>query len=227
MSKQQSAPSSELGLLPLMTLGLLKNLAFKEGADVRSDVRSFVLATMITMGIVELETFVRPRMLPLHELSGTQGIAKPENIQHIPFIGELVGQVNLPPEAALSQSVLLPHTVFLIDNGMEFLLRIGSAVSSEWIQSVFGVSSLVGVETRDLVVQTPAPNDQASPCRRLHNILSYLRDVSSHYQQLYVVKEGEPTELRFQQLCIEDRNAQTMSLVEFDQFISRAPQSTY
>jgi protein transport protein SEC24 len=210
IQKQLAAPSAELSLLPLMTLGLLKNLAFKEGTDVRSDVRAYILAALYSMGIVELETFLRPRMLPLHDLNGNLGLSLNNN-----------PAVELPTESSLTAEVLRSDTVYLIDNGMELLLRVGRQVNPQWLMSVFNTSNLDNVDSRALIVQPPSPNDTVSINFRLNNIINYLRSLSPHYQQLSIVKEGDPSEVRFFNLLIEDRNLATMSLAEFDQFIHR------
>ena len=224
LAKQQAAPSTELNVLPLMTLGLLKNASFKEGTDQRTDTRAFLLAGMYTMGIVEMETFVRPRMLPVHDMRDRVGLAKESKVAApaIPLPdGTLppppVQTIELPSEAGLTAEVLKADTVFLVDNGMDFLLRVGRHVDPNWLQNVFGVSSLEGVDSRSLVLQTPQPSDMDSPLRRLTNILTYLREVSPLYQQLSVMKEGEASELKFFHMLIEDRMMSAMSLGEFDQ----------
>jgi protein transport protein SEC24 len=230
LAKQQAAPSTELNVLPLMTLGLLKNAAFKEGQDQRTDTRAFLLAAMYTMGIVEMETFVRPRMLPVHDMRDRVGLPKDGSDKKPPqqplpdgtFPPPPVQSIELPSEAGLTSEVLRSDTAFLVDNGMEFLLRVGRQVSSEWIYSVFGLHTLEGVDMRCVTVQTPPAHDVDSPCRRLTNILTYLREVSPLYQQLLVIREGEPNELRFLTMLIEDRNMSAMSLAEFDTFIHRA-----
>lgn len=63
------------------------------------------MAALATMGIVEFETYVRPRMVPIHEMKDSQGF-KDEK-----------GSVELPPEVPLSAEQLKPDSVFLIDNG--------------------------------------------------------------------------------------------------------------
>lgn len=214
LAKQQAAPSTELNVLPLMTLGLLKNAAFKEGTEQRTDTRAFLLAAMYTMGIVEMETFVRPRMLPVHDMQERVGLAKEDKARaaaqaplpdgSVP--APLVQTIELPSEAGLTAEVLRPDTVFLVDNGMDFVLRVGRQVSPAWLQSVFGVQSVEGVDSRALQLQTPAAGDVDSPLRRLTNILNYLREVSPLFQQLRVVKEGEASELKFLNMLIEDRN---------------------
>lgn len=219
LAKQQASPSTELNVLPLMTLGLLKNGAFKEGAELRTDARAYLLASMYTMGIVEMETFVRPRMLPVHDMQDGVGLAKERAIAPPPPAASADGQpppppvqtIELPAEAGLTADVLKTDTVFLVDNGMEFLLRVGRGVSSEWTMSVFGVPSLEGIDTRTLNLLTPHAQDTNSPLRRLTNILTYLREVSPLYQQLYIMKEGEASELRFFNMLIEDRNMRSLT----------------
>ena len=230
LAKQQAAPSTELNVLPLMTLGLLKNAAFKEGTDQRTDTRAFLLAAMYTMGIVEMETFVRPRMLPVHDMRDRVGMPKDSDkakaAMQVPgpdgtMPPPPVQTIELPSEAGLTAEVLKSDTVFLVDNGLDFLLRVGRQVDPNWLQSVFGVPCLDGVDSRSLVLQTPQAHDLDSPLRRLTNILTYLREVSPLYQQLQIMKEGEASELKFFNLLIEDRNMSAMSLAEFDQFIHR------
>ncbi len=122
-----------LAALPLMTLGLIKNPAFRDGTDVRTDVRAAVLADLTSMGIVELETFVRPRMLPIHELTGDIGMEE-----------KTTGGVTLPPEIGLSADVLRSDGVYLIDNGMEFIIRVGRQVSAEFLTAVIRVRASKG-----------------------------------------------------------------------------------
>jgi protein transport protein SEC24 len=212
LAKQQAGPSTELNVLPLMTLGLLKNAAFKEGAELRTDARAYLLAAMYTMGIVEMETFVRPRMLPVHDMQDKVGLPKEDakrqqvmNADGTPAPPP-VQTIELPSEAGLTAEVLKSDTVFLVDNGMDFLIRVGRQVSPEWLQSVFGVPTLDSVDSRTLVLQTPRADDLTSPLRRLTNILTYLREVSPLYQQLYIMREGEASELKFFNMLIEDRN---------------------
>ncbi len=177
-----------------------------------------------------METFVRPRMLPVHDMRDRVGLPKdgdkpkptPVPLPDGTLPPPPVQSIELPSEAGLTSEVLKSDTAFLVDNGMDFLLRVGRAVDPAWLQSVFGVSTLDGVNAATLVLQTPAPHDPDSPLRRLTNILTYLREVSPLYQQLLVIKEGEPNELRFLNMLIEDRNMSAMSLAEFDQFIHRA-----
>ena len=222
MLAKQQPQSQELVLLPLMTLGALKCLGLKEGSDVRSDVRAYVLSLMYGMGIVELETFIRPRMLPVHNLIGNEGmpIASPTPTP-TPTTPNEPPIIQLPPEAALTAEALQPDAAYLLDNGLEFLLRVGKAVDPQWLQSMFGVSTLQGVDAKGLQMREDDGGGVGGRLGRVKAVMEYLRAVSPHYQCMFVVKEGEAAEVRFFNLLIEDRNHTAMSLSEFEQFISR------
>ena len=212
--------SQELLLLPLMTLGAVKSLGLKEGNDLRSDVRAYILSLMYAMGIVELETFIRPRMLPIHAMQGGEGLPAPTAGGST---DEAVVAIQLPQEAALTAESLQPNAAYLLDNGLEFLIRVGRQCDPNFLHAVFGVYSLQGVDSKQLSVReedgtVATANDTL---HRVRSVLSYLRAVSSHWQCVFVVQEGEPAEMRFFNLLIEDRNQSAMALSEFEQFIHR------
>ena len=209
--------SQELLLLPLMTLGAVKSLGLKEGNDLRSDVRAYILSLMYAMGIVELETFIRPRMLPIHAMQGNEGLPAP----NAPTATDEVVAIQLPQEAALTAESLQPNAAYLLDNGLEFLIRVGRQCDPAFLHAVFGVYSLQGVDSKQLAVLDDDATARNDTLQRVRAVLSYLRAVSSAYQCVFVVQEGEPAEMRFFNLLIEDRNQSAMALSEFEQFIHR------
>ncbi len=75
-----------------------------------------------------------------------------------------------------------------------------------------------------LTLKTPTAEDVASRSllSRVHNIVEALRAQSTHYQELVVVKEGEPAESRMFALLIEDRTSNTVSLAEFNAQLNKA-----
>ena len=201
-----------------MTLGAVKSLGLKEGNDLRSDVRAYILSLMYAMGIVELETFIRPRMLPVHAMQGNEGLPAPTATNNT---DESVVAIQLPQEAALTAESLQPNAAYLLDNGLEFLIRVGRQCDPTFLHSLFGVYSLQGVDSKQLTLREEDAVTRDDTLHRVHNVLSYLRAVSSHYQCVFVVQEGEPAEIRFFNLLIEDRNQSAMALSEFEQFIHR------
>jgi hypothetical protein len=94
------------------------------------------MAALATMGIVEFETYVRPRMIPIHEMKDPQGFRDEK------------GSVDLPPEVPLSAEQLRTDSVFLIDNGFNFFIRIGRGASSTFLTDAFGVASFDELDSR-------------------------------------------------------------------------------
>jgi len=213
MHGRTAATDAALNTLPLMMMGLMKNAAFRDGTDVRVDVRASALAHLATMGIVEMETFFRPRLLPVTDCKDEVGL--PVETQRVK------GSVVLPQEIGLSSDQLRSDGVYLADNGFAFVLRIGRRVSQEWLRDVFGVESLDQIDLQNPTLRACAEGE-TSQAARLQNILAYLRQVSPHYQQLQVVLEGSPDEMAFFYMLIEDRQSSAPSLAEFNAYIARA-----
>jgi len=195
---------SQLSALPIMTLGLLKHPAFKETADVRSDERARQLGDLRVMGVTEMETFVRPRMLPLHNLDGNVGL-----------LDENDGSIVLPPEVNLTAAYLTSDSAYLIDNGVTFFLRVGRALPPSFLQELFGIQSLEKVDTRQLRLLDSSTSDPKSLLARVTNILNCLRTSAISYQNLRIFKEGDSIEAIFYSYLIEDRGANLPSFPEF------------
>jgi protein transport protein SEC24 len=197
-----------LAYLSLSALGLLKSTPFKGGVDVRADERASALASVRLMGCDELDTFVRPRMLPVHSLVGNVGLADPA----------AGGFVELPAEVQLSIAHCYSEGVFLVDNGRVFLLRIGRNVDPAWLYDVFGVQSLDGVDVHRLRIRTPLADEAASQCRRLTNIIAFLRSLTpSVFQKLFIMREADVSEAAFFSALIEDRDRNNEpSIAEFE-----------
>jgi hypothetical protein len=213
--QQPRGTSNPLAVLPLMTLGLEKCSCFKDGTEIRADMRASALATLETMGLAELETYIRPRLIPLQAMEGQIGLRDEKGI------------VALPEELPLSAESLKPEAALLLDNGFSFYLRLGRKVSPTLLNELFGVESITQVDCKALSLRAPQKDDNDSSCRRLYNVLSYLRKLSPWYQQLHVIKEGDPTEISFYSFLIEDKTMTTLSLTEFNALIQKNIGSSY
>ncbi len=55
---------------------------------------------------------------------------------------------QLPQEVRLTASYLSSDSAFLLDNGINFFLRLGLRLPPEFLMDVFGVDSLVQVDSR-------------------------------------------------------------------------------
>ena len=190
-----------LASLPILCLGLLKHTALRDGTDIRPDERARVLYNMVTMGANQLDLYIRPRLIPLHEMSGEEGLVMDS------------GYVQLPNELPLSAEYIRSDGAYLIDTGVSFFIRLGSQLATEFLSSAFGVPSLDNVDVSKLSLS--AGTDPNGHGARVLNVLTYLRRISSSYQHMYVMREGDPTEVVFFHHMIEDRSMGTMSLQEF------------
>lgn len=193
-----------LSALSLMCLGVLKSLAFRDAPDVRADQRAAVLYHIITMGLLELETFVRPRVLDVSSLAGEVGMCTGDS--NVPV---------LPTELSATESNLSPNGVYLMDNGVDMVLRVGHAVAPEYLQDLFGLPSLSQVPNMQIKLRASTSPSDTSPCQRLHNIINALRAYSPSYQVLRVVREGDPMDSVVQAMFIEDPQANVASLSQF------------
>lgn len=195
-------------MLPLMTLGLLKNVSFKDGTDVSIEARAAHHLDMNSMGLVELDLFVHPKLFRIDEFKDNEGLYD-EN-----------GFLTLPPELSLTSAQLSSDSAFLLNNGRTFYLRLGRSLKPTLLTELFNISSLENLNIETLQLRYPEVQEGTSNLHRLWNILSYFRSQSSVYQDLKIIRESDPSELRFYDMLICDRTMSVMSLDEFVNYLS-------
>jgi protein transport protein SEC24 len=151
MQQQQPQQGSEgekpipvnLKLLPLYTLALMKNVAFRGGTDVHPDERIHAMNLLSSMGVTETKHFVYPRMFSLHDMSPSAGL--PSNDAPIESV---CGQdhILLPRVLNLTVDRLSSNGIFLLDNGVDMYLWVGRSSDPAILNSLFGINSLEGVD---------------------------------------------------------------------------------
>ena len=240
-----------LKLLPLYTLGLMKNVAFRGGTDIHPDERIHAMNLLSGMGVTETKHFVYPRMFSLHDMSSTAGL--PSNDAPIDSV---CGQdrILLPRVLNLSVDRLASNGIFLLDNGVDMFLWVGRSSDPAILNSLFGINSLEGVNMSQVSRQTVSwlsmfvlrlteltlllrifqirlqkiGNDFAS---RLNAIVSALRedDTPQHlYAKVTIIREGDHgLESRFFWHLIEDSasfSGGTFTYEDFMQFVNSGGQ---
>lgn len=223
---QQTGPQlpQSLRSLPLLVLGLMKHPAFRPGASVRVDARSHALAVMRIASVREMETYMRPRLLPLHGLPLRDARGESSGGDHGDEDSAAAETRILPEELPLRAHGLTPSDVLLVDAGLEIVLWVGREAPLDWVREVFGVSSLQGVDPEQLTVrQDPSAGQdpKKSTSGQVHAIVEYLRTRSPYYQRLVVAPQDSPHEAHFTQYLIEDRFHRLPSLPEFMQMMTR------
>ena len=136
-----------LELLPLYTLALLKNVAFRGGTDVHPDERMGAHMMLNNMSMGELIKFVHPRLFSIHNMGPGAGMSLESGVnkgldgaENIDTVGR--NQIVLPLSVNLSVERLGSDGLYVLDNGVDVYLWVGRAADEALIQSIFGVNSL-------------------------------------------------------------------------------------
>ncbi|KAJ3167262.1 COPII subunit [Irineochytrium annulatum] len=120
---------NNLKMLPLMTLGLLKNTAFRASNVIPSDLRSYAMAMMYVYPPELCLISMHPRFYALHYLDSAVGVPDTKE------------KIVMPPLLNLSSEKLERHGLYLLDNGSELFLWVGRAIAPELCQMVFQKAS--------------------------------------------------------------------------------------
>ncbi|KAI9697113.1 MAG: COPII subunit [Bogoriella megaspora] len=199
---------SNLRGIPVLFLGLIKNLGLRKSAQIPSDLRSAALCLLSTLPLPLLTQYIYPRLYALHEMPDTCGVPSPET-----------GEIVMPPPCNLSSERLVPYGLYLIDDGQTQFLWLGRDAVPALINDVFGVEDKMQV--RQGKGSIPELENEFS--ERVRAVVEKSRDHramgvgSMIVPPLYVVREdGEPAlKLWAQTLLVEDRADQGVSLMQW------------
>jgi len=194
--------------LPVLFLGLMKNLGLRKSSQIPSDMRSAALDLLSTLPLPLLIQYIYPKMFSLHDMPDDAGSPDPTS-----------GEVVLPPPMNLSSERLVSFGLYLIDDGQTQFLWVGRDAVSQLLMDVFGVpdKSQLKVGKQRLA---ELDNDFSE---RVRAVITKSRDHRAKgvgsivVPHLYVVKEdGEPgLKLWAQTMLVEDRADQGMSTQQF------------
>jgi len=134
-----------LQLLPLYTLAMMKNVAFRGGTDVHPDERVQAHHLLNGMWVPDSKHFVYPRMFSIHDMDSNAGHpAEGNDVPEDRVEGR--NRIMLPPVVPLSVDRLSSGGIYLLDNGVEMYLWVGREADINIIFSLFGVQSLDDVD---------------------------------------------------------------------------------
>ncbi|TQV98292.1 hypothetical protein V2A60_007953 [Cordyceps javanica] len=194
--------------LPILFLGLMKNVGLRKSAQIPTDIRSAALCLLSTLPVPLLMRYIYPRMYSLHDMPDTAGLTDGET-----------GQIVLPPPQNLSSERLAPHGLYLIDDGQTQFLWLGRDAVPQLVVDVFGVDDRTNVH----VGKGRVPELDGDFNERVRAVIQKSRDHralgvgSITVPHLYVVREdGEPSlKLWAQTLLVEDRADQSVSAAQW------------
>jgi protein transport protein SEC24 len=171
-----------LKLLPIFCLAFSKCSAFSASIT-QIDVRMAALFSMMSAGMKELPAHFYPRLFPLHRLL------------------ELPPDQTVPPRIRLSQEFLEPHGIYLLDNGSQLLLWVGSMVDPEALSKIFGVAQVAALPSYpDSLPELANPASQ-----RARHLIEMVQSRYDKNLTLQIIRQSvDPSEVHWQNSMVED-----------------------
>ncbi len=146
-SGEEKKMPDNLKLLPLYTLGLMKNVAFRGGTDVNPDERITAHMLLSSMFIEETLSFIHPRLYSIHNMDSQAGLpANDDDVDKDENKTAGRNMILLPKPINLSVERLTSEGVYLLDNGTDSFIWVGRASDAATNNALFGVDSLDGVD---------------------------------------------------------------------------------
>ncbi len=218
-----------LELLPLYTLALLKNVAFRGGTDVHPDERLSAHMSLSSMFVEDTLSFIHPRLYSIHNMASNAGMPSDDDVDDDTKTAGR-NKIILPSAVGLSVERLSSEGVFLMNNGPDTFLWVGRAANPATVSALFGAETIDGVDISQVKLISSG-NDIAS---RLDCIIQALHEESdnslpANAPRIQIIREGDVAmEGRFFWNFIEDRaqfNGGTFSYEDFMAFVNRPPGS--
>lgn len=211
-----------LQLLPLYTLAMMKNVAFRGGTDVHPDERVQAHHLINQMWTSTSKSFVYPRLFAVHEMDPDVGYPSEEKVDE-DAENKVAGRNNilLPRAQALTVDTLSSEGIFLLDNGIDMYVWVGRSADPSRLHSLFGTSSLENEDPTKLTLQTSGDDLSSRVGAIVQGLREYPGDPYVVSSKVQVVKEGDPhMEARFFWFLIEDRASFQGGTFSYEDFMS-------
>ncbi|PWA72722.1 Sec24-like transport protein [Artemisia annua] len=180
-----------LKLLPLYTLALIKSIGMR--TDARIDDRSFWINYVFPLSAQLAIPLVYPRMISIHDLNTK----------------DAEGSV-IPAVLPLSSEQLTENGIYLLENGEDCLIYIGSTADPDITRQLFGISSIDEVPSQFVLQQYDNPLS-----KKLNEVINEIRSQRCNYLRLKLCKKGDPSGMLFFSYMVEDKSPGGLSYVEF------------
>ncbi|KAF2720125.1 hypothetical protein K431DRAFT_227207 [Polychaeton citri CBS 116435] len=199
---------SNLRGLPMLFLGLMKNIGLRKSAQIPTDLRSAALCLLSTLPLPLLMQYIYPRLYSLHDMPNNAGLPDPDT-----------GAIVMPPSLNLSSQNFVSYGLYLIDDGQTQFIWLGRDAIPDLLIDIFGVDNKESVKQG----KTSLPILDKEMNERVRAVVEKSRDHrgkgvgSISVPPLYLIREdGEPSlRLWAQTLLIEDRADQGVSAGQF------------
>ncbi len=149
-----------LELIPLYTLGLMKNVAFRGGTDVNPDERITAHMKLSKMFVEDTIGFIHPRLYGIHNMDPQAGLPVNDDDIDQDTTVETAGRnmILLPSAINLSVESLSSEGIYLLDNGSDTFLWVGRASDAATNSALFGLESLENMDTFNVSCSNTSPS---------------------------------------------------------------------
>ncbi|KAI0074462.1 protein transporter SEC24 [Panus rudis PR-1116 ss-1] len=201
----QLAISENMKMLPVLVLGLLKNVGLRQSAQIPPDLRAYAQALLTSLPSQLLIPYIYPNFYSLHNMPPECGT-----------VGE--HGIIMPPPLPPTSERLERHGLYLIEDGQTIFLWVGRDAVPQLVMDVFNLPSyevLRGGKTTLPVLDNPFS-------QRVNAIIQKTREMRRgvYWPHLYIVKEdGEPPLRLWALSCLVQDRADV--LPSYQQFISQ------
>lgn len=188
----QLAVPDNLKMLPVLVLGLLKNVGIRQSAQIPPDLRAYAQALLTSLPSQLLIPYIYPNFYSLHNMAPEAGT-----------VGEngLIMPAPLPPSSERFER----HGLYLIEDGQTMFLWVGKEAVPQLIMDVFGLPSYESLRGGKATL----PILENSFSQRLNAIVQKTREMRRgvYWPHLYIVKEDGEAPLRLWALSalVQDR----------------------
>jgi protein transport protein SEC24 len=174
----QLAISENMKMLPVLVLGLLKNVGLRQSAQIPPDLRAYAQALLSSLPSQLLVPYLYPTLYSLHDMPEEAGT-----------VGEqgLIMPAPLPPTTERFQR----HGLYLIEDSQTIFLWVGRDAVPQLVMDVFNVPNYESLRGG----KTTLPLLENTFSQRVSAVVQKTREMRRgvYYPHLYVVKEdGEP-----------------------------------
>ena len=137
-----------LELLPLYTLAMIKNVAFRGGTDIHPDERIQAHHLINQMWVTTSKHYIYPRLFSIHDMEPDAGHPTERTADSEEDDDICAGQnrILLPKVLNLSVDRLSSDGIYLLDNGVDMFMWVGRSADQNNVNSLFGVPSLESVD---------------------------------------------------------------------------------
>lgn len=201
----QLAISENLKMLPILILGLLKNVGIRQSAQLPPDLRAYAQSLLTSLPLDSLVPYLHPNFYSLHNMPpevGTMG-------EH---------GVIMPTPLPLTSERLERHGLYLIEDGQTMFLWIGRDAVPQLVMDVFNLPNYDVLRGGKATL----PVLENSFSQRVNAVVQKTREMRHgvYHPYLYVVKEDGELPIRLWALSclIQDR---ADLLPSYQQFITQ------